>query len=87
MRHRVRLGRRPGWRVTLLAALLLGAANRCCCRAASTACLNGHIYEFDTEVGLNQAKATKHAKSLTKCGKQVRAGRAGPVSGFGRTAN
>jgi hypothetical protein len=66
-----RLGRRQvrGWTVTLL--VVLAVVTRCC-RAQSTICLNGHIYEFDTELALNHKKATKHANSLTKCGKQVR---------------
>jgi hypothetical protein len=63
--------RHLGWRVTLLLAVLAVAIRPC--RAKSAVCLSGHVYEFDTEVGLNYAKAKKYATSRVRCGRKVRA--------------
>jgi hypothetical protein len=42
------------------------------CSAQNAVCLDGHIYEFHTTLGVNWAQASKYANTLSRCGKTVR---------------
>jgi hypothetical protein len=59
----------PSGKAALLASLVVNL-----CSAQNAVCLKGHIYEFYTTVGLDWAKASKYANTLSKCGVKVRVG-------------
>jgi hypothetical protein len=57
----------PSWKVALLASIAVNF-----CSAQNAVCLDGHIYEFHTTLGVNWAQASKYANTLSRCGKTVR---------------